>query len=189
MDLQPTFYYAFGNALGSEADEFDLVRYYFHLEPSGAPALIHYFTLELNRYRVPFRLKVLDRPSLYNRCDAGVLYVAKRYVGIASMILFALPSEVDSALRASIPLFTKRLGAGVGYAEDPRNGESFGLHRCRLLAEALVTGFLTDTSGAGLWEIAVKRFAAEGLSIQRPYLNCGSIDPFENRKGSPYPNA
>ena len=41
-------------------------------------------------------------------------------------------------LRPGTPALTKPLGEGIGLAEDPPGGDSFGMNRCGLLAEAMV---------------------------------------------------
>ena len=43
-----------------------------------------------------------------------------------------------SCLRPRIPAFTLALAPGVGLAESPATGESFGEHRCGLLADGIV---------------------------------------------------
>ena len=77
-------------------------------------------------------------------------------------------------------MFTKALQAGIGMAEEPGSGESFGMHRCRLVAEGIIDAWTTgsQTTEARL-EAVEKRFAAGGFQLARPYLNGGSIDLFE----------
>ena len=59
-------------------------------------------------------------------------------------------AHVEAQLRSEVPAFTKSLALGLGLAESPAN-ESFGLHRCRLIADGLVrsrTEGRTDTAAA-----------------------------------------
>jgi len=86
-----------------------------------------------------------------------------------------LHRTVSTHLARRTPMFTKRLARGLAVAEDPGDGRSFGQHRCQLVAEGLVRAFengttaLSDVSGA-----IAGRFAEEGLTITRPWLNAGS---------------
>src|SRR5262249_20223137 len=132
---QPGFYFLYGETLSDVWDEHQLLRFYFHASAESSPAVLEYLTAEFNRWQIPFRMKALIEPALYFRTDAVVLYFARRYHQIAVRIVEAMPREVASALHAATPLFTLTLRPGVGMAEDPGNGESFGMHRCRLTAE------------------------------------------------------
>ena len=73
-------------------------------------------------------------------------------------------------LRPEIPAFTLALAPGVGLAEDA-DGESFGIRRCSLLADAIVRAHEQGIAGleARVEAVAV-RFAAAGVSIDAPYL-------------------
>jgi len=46
---------------------------FFHATSECVPDLIEYLTLNLNRYQVPFRMKALNEPAMYQRSDAMVL--------------------------------------------------------------------------------------------------------------------
>jgi hypothetical protein len=63
---------------------------------------------------------------------------------------------------------------GVGAADDPGNGESFGMHRCRLLAEGLVEAYRSNIAGTDARIKAVQaRFSQNGLNLDAPYLAPG----------------
>jgi hypothetical protein len=177
--MQPGFYFAFGEALGDQEDEFSLVRLYWHVGANGAAALIGGITRALNRFAVPFRCKTLAMPTLYDRADAAVLYVAKRHYRIAAQLLADLYPALRSLLEPETPLFTKRLADGVGLAESPKSGESFGMHRCRIVAEAICNAHARglDAPEARVQEI-VDAFSKSGLTLEHPFLNPGSIDQY-----------
>jgi type III HopA1-like effector protein len=54
--------------------------------------------------------------------------------------------ELQTGLRREVPLFTKPVAAGLGMAEDPANGMSFGQHRCHLIALAAWISFTRGES-------------------------------------------
>jgi len=179
-NAQPAFYFMYGETLSDVWDEHALLRFYFHAVSECAPDLIEYLTLNLNRYQVPFRMKTLNEPAMYQRSDAVVLYLAKRYYDITTRIVRGLPKGIAAQLRASTPLFTLPLQPGVGIAEDPGNGESFGMNRCRMFAEGIVDAWMAgDQSVDRRLNAIAARFAAGGFNFNRPYLSPGSTDLLE----------
>jgi hypothetical protein len=156
-----------------------LVRFYWHVSAAGAAPLVAGLTQALNRFAIPFRFKCLSMAQLYDRTDPAVLYLAKRYYRIAAEVLPAAYKAVHPFLLADTPLFSKPLAAGLGFAENPKSGESFGMNRCRLAAEAICNAHARgiDAADARLSDIAAA-FEAAGLSLDRPYLNPGSADHY-----------
>jgi len=178
LRLSPGFYMA----LGDEELDFEepIVRHYWHLGSSGGVALIAAATRTLNEAGFPFRLKVLLDPASYSRCDAGVLYTPRRLQKEVSNLLPSLRAAIAGHLRAGTPALTKPLGEGLAVAEDPSNGDSFGMHRCRLLAEGAVRAFELGLESTEEQLGLVERcFEAQGLAFDRPYLNAGSVDEYE----------
>jgi len=153
----------------------DIVRFYWRLTAESAPLWIHDFTRRLNGARVPFHAKVQSDPSAYFRADAGVLYIPRTYLADAMALLPSLHRTVSTHLADPIPMFTKRLARGLAVAEDPGDGQSFGQHRCQLVAEGLVRAFENGkTAFPELTSAVAARFAEEGLVITTPWLNAGS---------------
>jgi hypothetical protein len=174
---QPGFYFVYGETLSDVWDEYSLLRFYFHTSSSLAPALLDYLTRQLNRYQVAFRLKVLNDPALYGRTDAMVLYVARRYHALCVRIVRLLPEALAGQLYPSTPLFTFRLLPGVGLAEDPNTGESFGMSRCRLTAEGIVDAWTAGEQGVDARLLAIAaRFLRDGLDLDRPHLSPASVE-------------
>src|SRR5262249_51411500 len=88
-----------------------------------------------------------------------------------------LQRSVTASLLESTPLFTEVLQPGVGIAEDPTSGESFGMHRCRLVAEGLVEAWQrAGKSVENRLQAIATRFEREGLKLDRPHLNAGSTE-------------
>src|SRR5205085_3438317 len=137
--MQPGFYFAFGEAQDGGEDNSSLVRFYWNVRPEGATALVGALTRRLNRFQVPFRLKCLSNSAYFKRHDTSVLFVNKRFYHVTSRLLAEVYREVSAHLRALTPLFTRRLADGLGLAEEPYTGESFGMQRCRMLAEGVLS--------------------------------------------------
>jgi hypothetical protein len=179
-EAQPGYYFAFGESLDELADNLSLVRVYFHCRAEDAASLVSELTAALNRFQTPFQLKTPTAPALYGRTDAAVLYVGARYFPVTARIVAFVREKVR--LEATTPLFTKTLWPGVGAAVEPGTGESFGSHRCRLMAEGIVDAWRRGEQDAQARYVATEaRFVAADLDFKRPWLGPGGVDPF----GSP----
>jgi hypothetical protein len=181
--IQPGFYFVFGEALLDDHDLKDFLRFYWNVQAEGASTLIQSITQTLNRFQVPFRFKCLSNRAFFNRVDSAVLFVSKRFYRITAELLTDIYPNIQKTLQSDSPLFSQQLAPGLGLAEDPGTGESFGMHRCRLVAEGLWNAYTNgwQTEPIRLQEVE-KQFAQAGITLEQPYLNPGSIDqykPFE----------
>lgn len=166
VDLQEGYYYAFGSTLEDDAARQDGVRLYFALLPREVPATLERLVRVLDVYEVPFRFKCLSDPATYGRADAAVLYVARRFAQITCRLL---PQIWRGAAR-NPPAMTRAILPGIGLADDPPGGESFGLHRCQIIAAAVL-------GAQGDWEAAIAAgFREMRLDAARPWLNAGSCE-------------
>ena len=174
---QPGFYLANGETPAPFGADSRMTRIYWHIAEEGAVPLTRAVTALRNRYQVPFRFKTLAYGGVYTRADAAVLYFASRYHQIVARLLPAIRAEVGDHLRPATPLLTRRLYDGVGLAEDPATGESFGMSRSRLIAQAIWDAYARglQTEEARFMELAIQ-FDRIGLSLDRPHLRAASAD-------------
>jgi hypothetical protein len=181
--VSPAFYLTLGEfPLFSPGDTEQLVRLYINVTSEGATHLLKKVGKELNRCAIPFRLKILKGLVFFRRTDAAVLYFKRQDYTRVFEILNAANLADPRFVRGGIPAFTKAVGPGCGIAENPPTGASFGLHRCRLLAEALTRAFDDrKESEQSLLATITTRFSEEGLDLERPYINPGSRDYFRLR--------
>ena len=176
----PGFYYALGETITDEQDDRELLRFYWNVQANGVARLMRLLTQRLNRFQLPFRLKVLNSPTAYNRSDAAVLYLNKEFYRVAAELLVDVHRQVHNELDDHTPLFSKRLIPGLGLAEEPGTGESFGQQRCRVLAEAVLNAYdLNLEDEQERLEEVVKAFEVNGLNINLPHLNPGSTEDYE----------
>ena len=173
LGASPGFYLALGD--GDQDDSrhgaSPTVRIYWNLKSEGAVPFVEGVTRVFNRAKVPFRAKTLSHPRAYARADAAVLYLDKRFYRRVRLDLVHLHDRLRRFLRAESPSFTKELARGVGLAEDPQSGESFGQHRCRLVALGVWRCYergVTDRSARRDGVLAAFREA--GLDPERPHL-------------------
>lgn len=178
-EISPGFYVAASNEPFEPEDWQSIVRLYWNLTPKGAICFTRSTTLMLNQASIPFRLKVLSNPAQFNRCDAVVLYIYQSDYDKACEILQKIYSEVINDLRQDIPALTKLLAVGVGLAEEPGQKNSFGMHRCRILAEGMI---LAREQGLQSVEdrlrVVSDNFAKNNINLETPFLNSGSVDRY-----------
>lgn len=167
----PGFYVARGDRGFPAAAPRILDRLYLDLRPEGAVPFIREATRRLNDAGLAFAAKVVDDPAGFDRRDSAVLAVERRDRGRALAAAEEVRAEVAPFLDGGAPAMTLPLAPGLAFAEDPGDGESFGWHRCLLVADAAVTAaerglHAPDERLAMVGE----RFAAAGISLDSPHL-------------------
>ena len=178
--MHPGFYYVFGEALGDQQDDSGLLRFYWNIRADGAVSLVRLITENLNRFQVPFRFKIVNNPNGFDRSDTAILYVAQRYYRLVAELIAEVRQKVSDQLESDTPLFSKQLFPGLGLAEEPTTGESFGQQRCRILGEALWNIYEQnlEEDETQLNEIR-KQLELNGINPDLPYLNAGSIGDYD----------
>ncbi len=170
------FYFAFGDTLPDAADLESVARIYFHADAGAATQLLQEVSQRLNHYDVPFCFKCPAATIGFDRIDACVLYLARRYVRFGFRLLLPL-DELWSRLAAPVPLFTQQVLPGIGVADDPGNGESLGQHRCRIAADAIVRAFhVNEHSTDERLKHVQESFREEGLDWSRAHLRPNTTD-------------
>lgn len=175
--LHPGYGMVLGERPWPETDSTDaaIARIYWNVTASGVAVLLGTATRALNRCGARFRIKVLDRPGAYRRADAAVLYLPLQDWDQTQDAIAAIYRAAWDDLVPEEPMLTLPLAPGVGFAQDPGNGPSFGEARCEHLAQAMRSALRrghTDASAVGA-EVEA-RFRTAGLDPARPYLNAGA---------------
>jgi hypothetical protein len=156
------------------------VRLYWNLPVDQAPKFLDEAISRLDQAGLPFTIKVLHSPDLYCRADGGVLYLAHQDVAAAGPAIRAVHNLLAPGLRPETPRFTKHLASGLGLAEDPGNGDSFGMDRCRMIAEAMTAAYdagLRDPTSRT--SSVIHAFRHVGIPLDAPYLSQGSTDDYD----------
>ncbi len=180
-ELSPGFYMAIGD--GNESDPDDegprLVRLYWNLTAGAAIDFLADLTRTLNATRTAFRFKLLSDPEAYRRPDGAVLYFAPRDYTVLAPRVAELHARHAAALRPEVPLFARELAPGLGLAEDPDTGESFGQHRCRVAAQALFEAFQRGVADReGRLAALTEAYRRQGLDPARPYLGARATSDY-----------
>jgi HopA1 effector protein family len=175
FELIPGFYLAHGDA-GWTRDDGDTVRIYWHIAPRGAERLVTLTTRLLNETAIGFQLKLVSEPLRYDRTDAAVLYLSRRDCARTFPWIEKIHRELGRWLRSRVSLLVKPLAPGLGFAEDPGDGSSFGEHRCRLLASVVTDPGWSVLSRDDRTQLIRSRLGEQGYQLDRMYLNPGSAD-------------
>jgi hypothetical protein len=180
---QPGFYVVNSEIAPSLEDQYSFVRFYWNIAPETAIPLVRTVSERFNRMRVPFSFKTLRYASAYGRADAAVLYVGRRYYTIAARLAAEAYRIVKNGMKPGIPLFTKPLAPGLGLAEDPSGGESFGTCRARIMAESVSRAYLKrqQSDKARMGELE-GLFAENGWSLDLPHLCLSSVDLYDSEE-------
>lgn len=127
----PAFYGILG---GKDLTSREIARFYWNIEHGGASILLRELSAPLDTAGVAYRLKVVSDPGAYCRCDAGVLYIDQFDIAIAAKSIRHAYFMVREQLKPQVPTLTRRLAAGLGFAESPSTNMSFGFQRCGVIA-------------------------------------------------------
>ncbi|MEU8971207.1 T3SS effector HopA1 family protein [Streptomyces monashensis] len=171
--VSPGFYFVTGSSGPPRSRP--LTRLYIHLTtPEDAPNVLGTVLRELERTGLPYQAKVASTEHQYPRRDAMVVYLG----GEAGPAVDAVAGSVRGlrATGTSTSAFAHLLGPGVAVAhepDDPRpgmRGLSFGEHRSRVLAEALVEHALRpeDENPYGM---VARHCAQAGIDSHNPAFN------------------
>jgi HopA1 effector protein family len=150
-----------------------LVRLYWSVPADKVCRLVEGLTAALD----PDRPSALKCPLDLDRCrrpDAVVLYLPAAAWDALRPGLAAAHRHVRRWLRPRVPALTLELAPGLALAEDP-GADSFGAHRCRILADGLATARqagVTDPDALG--DAAVAALGRHGIGADAPYRNPGS---------------
>jgi hypothetical protein len=179
--VSPGFYMALGDQQLGETSANSVLRLYLNLTMEGAIYLMRLLSKALNTAHIPYRFKVLKDLQYFSRSDAAVLYIRKAdYPAVHELFQQLLQRRLldqPRLLRQGTPAFTKRIANGIGLAENPIDGDSFGLHRCMLMAEGTVIAYERGKRALNdRINIVSDYFTQRGISLERPYLNPDSKD-------------
>lgn len=181
--LMPEYLVAFSSGWFAQAGL--IARVYWNISPHAASQLITQVTPQTAG--VAYCIKVPTKPIGFCRSDAAVLYLPfaafQRIIGRVRFVA----NRLQPALSAEIPCLTYRIAHGVGLAESPSNAaESFGQHRCRLIAEALLlSNQLCFADRSATLQTVKDQFVKHGIEPRTPWRErTMARDPNQSASGT-----
>lgn len=173
---QPGFYFSFGDKLDDDRNSIHTTRMYLCISPDNATKWFHYLTTQLNRYQIPYEAKILRYRSAYRRTDRCIVYFGRRYSQIVCSITVQI-AQIYGGLDNAHPFMTRPIFPGIAIADNPYGGESFGLHRMRLIAEGIVRNRQDRKHSADdIVHSITDNFCYHGLNPRKPWLNPAMSD-------------
>jgi hypothetical protein len=181
--LQNGCYIAVGDAgLIEPEDTEQRVNIFFNLVAEGAASVMQIMTTHLNTLQIPFTFKLPYDPLDYDRQDTAILCFHKPQYPLVWQALNAIYGQTRSHFRAAVPFCTKPLAPGIALAEEPDSKfsaqETFGTHRCQLIANGLL-----EAQGEGAIEFRLvailNQFYEAALELEYAHLNAGAEDIYE----------
>lgn len=148
---------------------------FLHLSPGTAPEVFARLIGALDGYGIGFHAELAGDPAACRRADAAVVTVARGDAAALARAAVRLEQRAPFALAPSVPAFTRQLAPGVGLADEPGSGTTFGRHRCRLVAAGLVAAG-PGAGAAGRHAAVLDRLVAAGLDPAAPHLDPGSTE-------------
>lgn len=176
--LDPAFVYLFGQAAADAHSDDRMVRYYLAPQPAQLAEVVQVLGKALDRAGLPYMLKYPNDSTQWLRNDTVVLYVATRHAHQVHSLLGRHSQWLRQRLRGQVPLWTQALLPGLGFAQDPADGRSFGESRCR----ALAMGLLDAASAPDALEAIRRQFETQGIDWQQPHLEADLTDRFGLRQ-------
>lgn len=180
--LNSNFYMAFGNRITSDHQNTkrQVIRLYWNLTAGAASTYMSLVTASLNEGNHAFRTKVLSDPGAYTRSDAGVLYLYRDELPATLPHIREIYKCIASKLKRNVPLFSRLLRPGLGFAEDTGGALSFGFSRAQTIANAMVRCLAeARTEKTQVIRSVGAAFEDEGINPMQPYARQKNLDEYD----------
>jgi hypothetical protein len=169
-------YISIGNA-GIPSDS-NLIQIYFNFTPDAAIDINYKLTSALNKQSIPFQFAILHDPALFYRYDGATLELDQSDYQSVQPVLAEIYQTHQAAFSPHIPLFSKELAPGLGFVEVPEF-DTFGQHRCQILATGLVMTINRGYSSTTEQLDTICQFLVNaGIDPTQPYLNPAAVDHY-----------
>jgi hypothetical protein len=159
--IDSTWFWIYGRIFPVENND-DVIRFYFNFNKLERLDIIDSFienvVSELNQRNISFKLKLPSEISERNgffRADAVVIYIEKLSFFLVSNIIYTIHQKFEEFLFDEIPLFTAKIGKGLGMAEEPKDffNKSFGENNISIIVDKIVEIYSSATKQATSQEI------------------------------------
>jgi len=157
------------------------LKIYWNIQERGVPLLVNKITSSFNKLYIPFQLKVLNQRKNYPRSDSAVLYINMTDLLKEKKHFWKIYHLIKNYLYADTSIFVKKIGPGVGLADEIDDGEGFGQSRSSIVANSMISCFRKKITNLDEMIIETKKyFQKQGLDFNAPYLNSPNGDHYND---------
>ena len=108
-----------------------------------------------------------------------MLYIPRQVYGQVLEIVAPIVEGLRHGFGMAVPAFCYTVRPGLGSADDPANGESFGTDRCSLVAQGVVQAIMQKSKRPRMRYVE-DAFAHACVDLERPYLNPSTTDVYSD---------
>lgn len=153
-------------------------RIYFNLRFEHAVDFTRELLNRLYEQKLKFDYKIFKTIRTQYRIDSAVLYFSLNDYKELKDIIFPYLLSNTHLFNDEVSVFHYPISKGVGFAEEPlirEENESYGLNRCKILAEVIYDSLDTlESTGIISCETFVKKFEQNNINPDKVYLNPNS---------------
>lgn len=146
----------------------DLVRLHLSVAPRTALHALGIVTRRAQQWEHPWQLTSTALDLELPTPESTVLRLPASALGPLRHEIVDLVEELRPFLALGVPALTLGIGRGASLSEDPADGHTFGEHRCRLVARAVLGNMRVHHREQV--SRAMQTFAEAGVDPERPYL-------------------
>lgn len=149
-----------------------MVRVFANLEiPARARATLLVSRI-VEALELPCAVKVYLSDTAESRADGWVFYAHAVHARAIARVVAELAHDPGVVPAGRPPLFTEVVAPGIGVADDPADGSSFGMSRCGMIARGIRRALdLRRTSRTALRGEVYRCFRERGVLTSRPYTS------------------
>lgn len=168
----PGFFYVIDDKILSGP----ICRIYLNIKNSAcAVRFVQWQSEFIDQNQIPFEYKILLDPASYHRTDAAVIYLNRTHVHGAIQSLQKNFHKFRNLLGCDVPALTYPIAPGIGLAEEPEGGQSFGVDRTAALSRLFLTHYFEDgLQPSESFELVINRLDKLGICKDLPYRNAFS---------------
>ncbi len=146
----------------------DLVRLHLSVVPATALHALGVVTARAHTWAHPWQLTSTALDTRLPTPESTVLRLPVESLLALRQEVVDLVEDLQPFLALGVPALTLRIGRGASLSQNPADGHTFGEHRSRLVAQAV----LANPSVHHREQVAraMTTFAEAGVDPERPYL-------------------
>lgn len=165
-------FFTFCNRHGPADFRSPVTRFYISVKADASALLAGELQSCFSKATLPVTIKVANNRLGYDRPDTITVYAPRTASPSLQNRLKCLITRHSADVYDRTPAFTAKVCKGLAWADDPLSDGlsrlSFGMHRCSLIADALITA---EETGAPYLVTISEQWRKTGLDLKAPHLS------------------